>query len=233
MKELIEKIIEFLPKYFVEFATCFSRPKRFMGKKNTDTESFMSDALLFLAISLVIFTLLSAVTVETNNDIWTQLIRHGVYFILSVIATAAAIRIAWLIVGGKASFRSYFTTSAYFLGVGFVLVSIALAMYAGAIKSFYPAMSREILQEANIFSMFSQTGTAEVSLPDNGMGAAVAVLILFLGVLGLIIWTYIAWGIYRVLNNAGKIRSFFAGVMATLITFVFTIPIVLVDAAFM
>ncbi len=233
MKDLIEKIIVYLPKYFVEFALCFTRPKRFMSTKTTDADSFMSDALLFLAISLVLFTLLSTITVQTKSDIWTQLLRNGVYFILSVLSSATAIQISWRMVGGKASFLSYFTTNAYFLGVGFVLLSLVLAMYAGAIKSFYPVMHQELLQETNILTMFSETEVSDVYLPSNWIGAAVAALILFVGLIVIVVWTYIAWGIYGQLNNTDRKRSILAGTIATLLLFVFMIPVILVDAAFM
>jgi ABC-type transport system involved in cytochrome c biogenesis permease subunit len=204
-----------------------------MSTKSTDAESFMSDALLFLAISLVLFTLLFAITVPTTSDIWIQLLRRGVYFILSVIASASAIRISWLMVGGKASFLSYFTTSAYFLGVSFVLLSLVMAMYAGTIKSFYPTMSQKLLKETNMLRMFSETEISEVHFPDDGMGVTIALLVFFVGFLAIMIWSYIAWGVYGQLNNTTRWRSIIAAIISTALSFVFMIPVVLVDVAFM
>ena len=60
MKELIEKILRYLPQCFTNFGSLFAGPKRFIGQRNTAAEDTFGEALLFLGISLILVVIMTA-----------------------------------------------------------------------------------------------------------------------------------------------------------------------------
>jgi len=50
MKELLEKILTYLPRYLMEFGSLVSGPKRFMAQKNTTEEDTFVQSLIFLGL---------------------------------------------------------------------------------------------------------------------------------------------------------------------------------------
>lgn len=205
MKDLIEKLITYLPRYFVEFATVFSGPKKFMTKKNSNTESSFNDSLLFLSISMSLSVIMTSPLLSAEKDIWEHLGTRAIITFLGVALASLALRVCWRIVGGKASFKSFFVTYAYYSGIIIVLLTLFMLLGEGVFKVIEPD-----LYEKALVAQAHKTYLPELKgkiIPQVSFG-----IILF-GYVVASSWALIGWGAYRQLNNLSKIRSFVAFVL--------------------
>jgi hypothetical protein len=105
MKDLIEQILKYLPQYLLDFGAAFSRPKTFIANKNVNTKEAFGDALLFLAISLVLSVLIMHPLDMTGKDLWVRISLIAVAYLILIPLFAVALRASWWIVGGHASVR--------------------------------------------------------------------------------------------------------------------------------
>src|SRR5262249_42711291 len=121
MKDIIEKILAYLPQYFTELGEVCTTPKRFIAERDVNSDETFTASLLFLAISLVLQTLISAPLNPSGRDLWTELGSVAVVTMMDVTLGALAIYIAWWIVGGRARAKGFFTTFFYFSGVPMVI----------------------------------------------------------------------------------------------------------------
>ena len=193
-------ILKYLPQYFKQFGSLLSRPKRFMGHKNTTAEEAFSESLLFLAISIVLVVVMTAPLLPTNKNIWTNLCGIAVVALLGVSLFAVALKISWRLVGGKASVRSFFVTYAYYMGVIIVIFPLVILLSQGVFKVFDPELYAKILEaEAKNAPMPDMAGK---KLPLISFAIQVG------GYLCLSVWSFIGWGAYRQLNDLSKGRSF-------------------------
>jgi hypothetical protein len=213
MKDLIEKILAYLPQYLTDFGSLFSGPKRFMAQKNTRAEDTFGQSLIFLGVSLVLVVVMTAPLLPAGRDLWTYLGANAVRFLLSVSLAAINLRLAWRIVGGKATVRSFFVTYAYFFSVGVIVFTIFQLLGEGVFKVFEPDLYAQVI-EAKL---------KKQPMPDlSGSSVPLVTLCVFVaGFVFLSVWSFVAWGAYRELNGLSKGRSF----VALLITGVFTWPL--------
>jgi len=126
VKELIEKILSYIPKYMLEFGALFTRPKIFIAERNTLLESTFVDCLLFLGISVVLSTIMSTSLPGSREDIWSSLAGTSVSCAILIVGSGLALRLAWRIVGGRAATRSFIVVYAYLSGVQLIIFSIPL-----------------------------------------------------------------------------------------------------------
>src|SRR5262245_55572656 len=104
MKDIFEKIINYIPSYLVALAAVFSAPKTFIGKLQLDTESEWLNALIFLGISTVLVSFLDLV-VHPSADVWRVVISKLITVLLMVAYGAVTVRFSWWLVGGNAAAR--------------------------------------------------------------------------------------------------------------------------------
>jgi hypothetical protein len=202
MKDLIEKILAYLPKYFIEFSILFSGPKKFISEKNTNSDLSFTNALLFLSISIVITVIMTFPLLPEGKDIWEYLGSRSIGVILSVTLFSLALRLSWRIVGGKASIKSFFVTYSYFSGVILVLVTFFILLGEGVFK----------VLEPDLYENVRAAQLQKTDLPDFGDSKIPIITfgILVLGFISVSIWGMIGWGAYRSLNQLSKWRSFCA-----------------------
>ena len=202
MKDLIEKILTYLPQYIADFGSLLSGPKRFIAEKNATAEDSFEKALLFSAISLVLVVVMFAPLRPAGKDLWTHVGGLAVTSLLAVSLYAVALRLAWRVVGGKATVKSFFVTYAYFFSALFVIFAGFLLLSEGVFKVLEPELHAAVLEaKASKQPMPDLSGT---SVPT------VSFLILITGYLLATVWGVVAWGSYRALNGLSKGRSFVA-----------------------
>lgn len=213
MRDLIEKILNYLPKYFTNFGSLFVKPKQFIGLRNTMSDDSFREALLFLGISSVLVVIMTAPLLPPGKDLWTHLGSNAVVYLLAVLLSALSLRLAWRIVGGKATVQSFFVTFAYFFGMVLVILTLFMLISQGVFKVFEPELYKEII-EAKI----NQQPTPDVS------ESSIPLVTLGINVVGMIIitvWSIVAWGAYRELNGVSKWRS----ILALIVTGILSWPI--------
>jgi hypothetical protein len=199
MKDLIEKIVAYLPQYLVDFGSLFSAPKRFIARKNTTAEETFGQSLLFLGVSIVLVVIMTAPLLPPGKDLWTYVGATAVTLLVGVSLSAIALRLAWHLVGGKATIRSFFVTYAYFSGPVIVVFTFFQLLGVGVFKVLAPELYTQVIEAQ----------TNKQPLPDLS-GSSVPLISFFILVAGLLflsVWGLVAWGAYRELNGLGKWRS--------------------------
>jgi hypothetical protein len=206
MKDIIDKILAYLPHYFADFGWLFSAPKNFIAARDVNSDETFAASLLFLAISLVISTLMITPLAPTGKDLWTTLTATAVENMIAVSLGALAIYIAWWLVGGRARVRGFFTTYAYFSGVSVVLFAGVSIVSTGVLKVFDP---ESMSVPAGSWKDFS-SHMEQISVVGWSAAVQVAGYIFLAALFFWFIWSIIAWGAFRELNGLSKMRSFFA-----------------------
>jgi hypothetical protein len=223
MKELIEKILAYLPKYLTDFGSLISGPKRFMAQKNTKAEETFVQALVFLGISLVLVVIMTAPLLPPGKDIWTYLGTIAVGLLLGVSLYAVALRVAWRLVGGNAPIRSYFVTYAHFSGVIVIVSTVFLLLGEGVFKVLEPDLYRQVI-EANL-------NNQPMPNVEDSYVPLISLLINAAGLFLASIWGLVAWGAYRQLNGLSKWRSFIALMISGLIAMLIAVAVFFIESA--
>jgi hypothetical protein len=216
MKDLIEKILTYLPQYLTNFGLVFSGPKTFIASKNANADDAFFDAMLFLGVSVALSIIMTAPLQPAGKDLWTHVGSSSVVVLITVVLAATVVRIAWWIVGGRASPQSFFVTYAYFFGVIFVLLIAVQLLSFGFFKVFEPELYRQ----------FIEASQKKQPMPDMS-GSSIPLIALSIYGVGYVVlgfWGFLGWGAYRQLNGLGKLRSF----GALMITGILTLPVVAV-----
>lgn len=202
MKELIEKILAYLPQYLKDFGLLVSGPKQFMVQKNTGAEDVFNQALVFLGVSLVLVVVMTVPLLPPGTDLWAYVGAKAIVFVLAVTLYAVALRVAWRLVGGKAPVRSFFVTYAYFFSAIAVVFTVFLLFGRGVFKVLAPDLYGQVIEAKLNKQPIPDISGSSVPLISFGIHVA--------GFFLLSLWGLIAWGAYRQLNGLSKWRSFVA-----------------------
>lgn len=202
MKELIEKVLEYLPQYLKDFGLLVSGPKKFMAQKNTGAEDVFNQAVVFLGVSLVLVIVMTMPLLPPGKDLWAYVGARAIEFILSVTLYAVDLRLSWHLVGGKASIRSFFVTYAYFFSALIVMFTLFLLLSNGVFKVLAPDLYWQLIEAQLNKQPIPDMSGSSVPLISSG--------ILVAGFILISVWGLISWGAYRRLNDLSKWRSFAA-----------------------
>jgi hypothetical protein len=200
VRDLIEYIITLLPQYFMDFGMVFAFPKTFIDAENIKIEQSFRRSLIFLALSLSIVVVMMAPLLGPGKDLWTYIGAHAVSVMLATVLGAVVLRVSWWLVGGRAPLRDFFVVYAYFFGVMFVTLTVALLLNMGVVKFFAPEIYHPLLD-----TLVNQKPVPEFVLAN--VWFRVWLLIGVVSYFWLFIWTIIGWGAYRKLNGLTRIRS--------------------------
>jgi hypothetical protein len=115
MSDLIEKILSYLPKYFVELAQCAVTPKVFLANK-TKEESALIDALLFVGITYAVLAVVPIPYLQQKTT-WSTVtfiaVRNGIALAILI----PLFRFIWFIFGARGSSPAFFAIYLYQSGV--------------------------------------------------------------------------------------------------------------------
>jgi len=217
MKELIEKIIAYIPAYLLSLGKLLAQPKRFLAETQPDTEVGFRNGLQFLSVSIVLGVIATAPLAPKASDIWTRVATLSIFEVLGVAAMACALRLAWRIAGGRSSIRSFFTLYAYTSSVVVLLTVLTILISDGTAKVFNPVLYEAVMKAQSLHQ----------PIPGDVAGSkafVAAFIVLVCGFQMLSVWAFVTWGAFRALNAATRIQSVAAlmltSVMGWAITFV-------------
>jgi hypothetical protein len=203
-----------VPQYLSTLGSLLIRPKRFIAEKNPTTDATFVDSLLFLGVSLVLSVLVAVPLRSPDTELWKRLAAISTDTLIVVSLGAIAMRLGWLVVGGKASTRSIFTVTGYFFGVVLVIMSIANVIDLSIIK----VLDLELFELIMKRSHQSMQSMLQSPLPPD----KIFMFIPMYGIFALLmVWSFVTWGAYREINRVGKFRSFIALVLG----FILALPI--------
>jgi hypothetical protein len=219
VKELVEKVLPYLPRYLRDLGAVLAGPRRFIARKKVATDEAFVESLVFVAISIALTVALTT-PLYPAKDLWMRMASWGVGCLLGGALFSLALRVAWRSVGGHAPVRSFFVAYAYLYGAACVLWALVLLMFAGAFRTFEPALY------ARFVELIGQPlGRDIVSRPllppDLTRDAALRVLsimsIMIVGQIGLLVWSLAAWSAFRQLNGVSGWRSLAALAIASVL----------------
>jgi hypothetical protein len=231
MKDLIERLLKFIPDYLMEFIQAFSGPKKFIAKTNFTDDKSYEQALLFLGISLVLGLFLMNFIRVGDEDYWEYLGRSAIITIILIGLGTGIIFFSWKCVGGSANFKKYFITHCYFNSVILMIITLFMLIYSGILKTLTPELYKFMstnqplpfsdgISEAYMF-FFQKQKEAGADIDFMGMVLLISSGCLLIGHIIACIWFYIAWGAFRELNQSTKFRSFLAALFAGILSIPF------------
>jgi hypothetical protein len=209
MKDLIEKILNYLPQFFLDYGSLFSGPKRFIAAKDLNSDDTFREACLFLAICIAVITIIRTPFRPPNVDLWASAVFAFWNIALDVVLVGTATRLGWWIVRGKASAKAIFVTYMYFSGIINGLMIFLAALMLGFIKATDRPLYDEVRPTFNTEAGVPNTLYEQLSIGGKAL--------FICGLLGIFTWFYISWGAYRQINNVGRIRSLAAAAVAVLL----------------
>jgi len=216
MKDLLEKILAYLPGYILDLARILSGPKQFVAERNKGDEGDLVKAFTFLGVSLSIFFILQGGFVAVQKFL-TNAIMDGILYLLFIAIFSAIIQLCWKIVGGKAEYQRFLITSSYYVGVLSIGFALGSLFFIGILRMLFP-------DAYTWFVKFIQAPSVPAALnqdPSVSIGILLA-FITFVAVMFLtFVWALIGWGAYRELNQLSRPRSF----MALLLTILLSSPV--------
>jgi hypothetical protein len=214
MKDLLEKILSYLPVYIPDLVRIVSGPKRFVAERNKGSEEDLIKAFTFLGVSLAIFFILQAGV--PAKDFLTDTAIHGILYLLFVVVFSGILRLSWRIVGGRAEYESFLITSSYYVGVLSIGFAGGALCFIGILRLLYPVS----------YSWFVKFIAAPSLWKAYDPRFSRSILVAFVGFLTLgvptSVWAFIGWGAYRELNQLPRSRSCAALFLTTL----FSLPVV-------
>lgn len=212
MKDLIEKILQYLPQYFLDYGSVFSEPKRFIASKDVSSNQVFSEACLFLTISIILVLFANASLKPPNMEFWSYVAMAFEFNALAVVLFGTITRVSWWIVGGKASAKSFFVTYMYFFGVSGILLQGLLILMRGLFKKNNRLVYDAMVAAATTGADIPNEVTAQISNLEA--------TIFGIGLLLILSWCLVAWGAYRQINQLSRGRSF----IAFMISFSLSLP---------
>src|SRR5215470_3178417 len=216
MKDLLEKILSYLPGYILDLARILSGPKKFVAERNKGDEGDLVKAFTFLGVSLSIFFILQGGFIAAQKFL-TNAIMDGILYLLFIAIFSAIIQLCWKIVGGKAEYQRFLITSSYYVGVLSIGFALGSLFFIGILRMFFPDAYTWFVK------FIAAPSLRDAYNPDPSV--SIGILLAFMAFLAVIfltfVWALIGWGAYRELNQLSRFRS----CAALFLTVLFSMPV--------
>lgn len=232
MKDIVSKILGYLPKYLPEFLRIFAGPKSAVLERNLGKPDDLKQALVFYGVSFFLVFPFQRALFPTQQELWAHIAQSVAIALFVGLASAALIRLAWRIVGGSAPLERFVIVYCYFSGVFLVISMFSALIPLGALKTFYPdsyATVKTILFSADRSPFDPEAAKELQSLPGYLQYSILSALL----TLPPLIWYVIAWGAYRKLTGQTKARSVAAFILSSIFLFPIGISAFCVKRLFM
>ena len=226
MKAILEALA-YMPRYLTDLGSVLAGPKRFIAGRNARAEETFRQSLMFLLYSVVVVCLLQAPLLPAGTHIGLFVAGKAALALVTVCLFAVSLRVAWAVVGGRSTLRSFFVTYAYFAGAFSVVWVLFVLVAEGVVKVFEP----EFYAVANDANLTPKDRIGKLTELRVGPGLDAAFAILVAGVVVAGTWGLIAWGAYRELNGLGKWRSVGAFMVLVLLAWVVNSVVYFINAA--
>jgi hypothetical protein len=220
MKDILEQILGYLPKYLPEFLRVFAGPKSAISERNQGKSDDLKQALIFFGISFFLIFPFQRALIPNQQELWTHIAQSVAIALFFGLASAALIRLAWRIVGGSAPLENFVVVYCYSFGILLVIIMFCTLIPLGALKTFYPDSYTSV--KMGLFSAhrspFDFEGVKDLYLvPGYWLYFMLNSLLFLLPS----VWYVIAWGAYRELTRQTKARS----VAAFILSLIFLLPV--------
>lgn len=206
MKELLEKILLYLPQFLSDCGAIIAGPKTFVLKKvKSEKLSKSKEYFLFLALSVAVITIISMLY-PIQNEIYTTLARNLVLVFVGFAGYSLAVRGAFWIVGGRAPYETFFAVYTY-ISSPMLLICCIFGLVSNGIFRFLDPDAYDALSKA------SSLGARNQIISDSS-AANIFYICVAIGFGLIFLWSYVCWGAFREINHVSRTRSFVAFVLA-------------------
>lgn len=219
MKDLIEKILAYIPVYLMTLGSLLSGPKKYLVTTNPDTDEGFQNSLRFFAVTTVVVVIAQFPLLPKGADVWAVAATRCILGLVVITGTACNLCLAWRIVGGRFRIRYFFTIYAYMASVVLLGCCLFDLLARGTFKTFAPA-----LYDATVHAMVVHQAIPSDVAQSKALLAALVVS--FCGFIANSIWGFIAWGAFTQLTSTTRVRSFVASCLTALLSW----PLLLVVA---
>jgi hypothetical protein len=210
--EILKQIGILGPRFITDLTGVISGPKRFFERFPFDQESVLSRALVFYAISVGISFVFDA-PFSGKNELLMPFAAKFVILTLATIYSAAACKVSFRCVGGRAPFRNHLVIALYTSAPFGILFSFVSTACKGLVKTqapdLYPVFQRSM---DDFYSDKPLTQNAIQALSGSTPTLIAFAAGVTLGLFSLV-WVYVTWGCFRRINHVGRLRSFLASLV--------------------
>lgn len=204
VKEIITQLFKVIPEFLINLFKIIASPREFplskLPKEESDTKTSLEESLKFILISYVLTILLTAWKNNTDN-FYKDLGVVAISTLINISIFAFATFTGWKIFGSKHKFLDYFIIYSYLSGVVFIDIALFGIISDGYIKFFDKELYDNLLKvkgyKLTFNSEWFHNTTYQVGWGIIGFGFLIS-----------IIWGWIGWGAYRIMNNFTKLKSF-------------------------
>jgi hypothetical protein len=207
MKELIERILSYLPQYLSDCGELLAGPKTFVARQLAlAKDNKNSNCYLFLGVTIVLVTLISVFT-PIHKEIYAQLISTGFVVFLTILVCSFCVQAAWFLVGGRTAFVNTFFVYVY-VACPLMLISVCSTVIGWG---FFRLIDSDAYNRLSATKRPEQAG--EILLNSNA--SVVYYGFLAIGLLVATIYGFIAWGAFRNIYNLSKVKSAAAMILSS------------------
>ena len=130
MEKVIKEILGQIPKFVISFIDLVQSPKKFVKNTVSLGSENISDASIFLGISLVITYLIKSPHFAKikDFDVFTYILKDGLWKLTIVILISISLSLTWRILKRNISTIQFFIINSYFFGVFSIFVHAIFVM---------------------------------------------------------------------------------------------------------
>jgi hypothetical protein len=225
MKDLIEKVVGYLPSYFLDAGRLFAHPKEFLVEKNINSDDGFVAAVLFAAVTIAIIFIFFIPLSTQSGDLWTRLGIVCANLAVSVVLTSLCVLGGWRLVGWKGSAKVVFSVVIYYVAMMNAILAAFTLVSFGLLKAYAPEIFDEYQTlEEKYDRNISQLLIDWLPTIQDRPGLDVvrfSLVLMALGLLAPFIWFITGWGVFRQINGLRRWRS----AVAFLITVIFLLAV--------
>jgi len=211
MRDLIESFLKFVPQYLSNLIDITLSPKRFFFLRKLDSENALHEALKFFLFTFAFDRLWRLGILEIKDRLLVEHAQDIAIHLLVILISAVVVKVSWRIVGGKANIRSLLAASMYYSSVA-LLIDGFFKFFNVLVLMLYEPRLKEHTAKGDL------NGAAEIISSIPPTGNLIASLFSLLGMLFLTIWFISFWGVFRTINEAGRLKSFAAACICVTLT---------------
>ncbi|TBF42882.1 hypothetical protein [Rhizobium leguminosarum] len=226
MKDLLEAISKYVTRYIRNFVSIVSHPREFSKNLPGSEEKVYADAITFFVVSIICVQFIRAPLFAHRPEIATIFAKDITWKIIFFVVEAGTLAIIFKVLKRTSSQISTFVLSAYFFSIANIFVHTAILLLFSFPEG--PVCLEEKTQAQAEYGPATAVCEVMSEIDPNtiaGFLYSLKQLLLtcfVLGVIGFIVWAFLAWRAYAVLHDISENRAY-----TGLLLFVFAQPILI------
>lgn len=204
MKDLLERIFRYLPHYVPELASLIGRPKRTIIARNTGAPDDLTQALLFVGVSVAIGFVLQAPTLGQEHDFITVAGGMAAFKIVAIMIFSGIIWGILRLFGGTADYVRTLIAYLYAVSPAYLALIVLNLMSRGIIRAYDGALADQMRANPSILAEPGLMDSFSAQAPHLAWPYAAVQLLIWATML---VWPLICWGAFRHAHEISRLRS--------------------------